>query len=112
MYKQEEIIANNIWKLRIAKEWTQSQLAENASVSLRTIQAIENEGQIPRAVNLGKIAAALEAKIDDLFIDPFSSKTEPQLNKNEILGSIVSIMATMTQDKLKAVLNFINNLAS
>ncbi|GAA3902192.1 MULTISPECIES: helix-turn-helix domain-containing protein [Gibbsiella] len=55
----------NIRELRLAKGWSQEQLAAIAGLSTRTIQRIEN-GHQASLETLGAIAAALGVQVSDL----------------------------------------------
>tara|TARA_R110000868_G_scaffold410693_5_gene699833 strand:- start:9911 stop:10426 length:516 start_codon:yes stop_codon:yes gene_type:complete len=55
-----------IKNLRIKKGLTQEQLAEETSISVRTIQRIENGEVEPRAHSIHKIAEALEINYEDI----------------------------------------------
>lgn len=55
----------NIRELRLAKGWSQEQLATIAGLSTRTIQRIENDHQASLET-LGAIAAALGMQVGDL----------------------------------------------
>lgn len=56
---------NTIKSLRLARAWSQEQLAELSSLSVRTIQRIENGGQASLET-LSAIAAAFDLKVADL----------------------------------------------
>lgn len=59
---------NNIKELRLAVGLSQSQLAERASVSIKTLQNWESGRRIPRDVyELHKLAVALGCAIEDLI---------------------------------------------
>ncbi|WJY17354.1 helix-turn-helix domain-containing protein [Pectobacteriaceae bacterium CE90] len=57
---------NAIKSLRLSRAWSQEQLAELASLSVRTIQRIEN-GEQASLETLSAIAAALEVRVADLM---------------------------------------------
>ena len=58
-------------RLRLEKGWAQEELAERAEVSRMTVVSLEQEPH--RVVNsrtLYKLAKALDAKIEDIFLAP------------------------------------------
>ncbi|WP_413736237.1 helix-turn-helix domain-containing protein [Sodalis sp. RH21] len=55
-----------IKELRLAKAWSQEQLAELASLSVRTVQRIEN-GEQASLETLAAIASAFELGVTDLY---------------------------------------------
>lgn len=57
---------NPIKSLRLNRAWSQEQLAELSSLSVRTIQRIEN-GERASLETLGAIAAAFEVKVSALM---------------------------------------------
>ncbi|ANI31677.1 DNA-binding protein [Yersinia entomophaga] len=54
-------------ELRLARGWSQEQLAEMASLSVRTIQRIEN-GEQASLETLSAIAAVMELKVNELYL--------------------------------------------
>lgn len=56
---------NSIRERRLARAWSQEQLAELSSLSVRTIQRIENGGQASLET-LGAIAAAFDVTVSEL----------------------------------------------
>ncbi|RKQ40916.1 2TM domain-containing protein [Enterobacter sp. R1(2018)] len=59
---------STIKALRLSRAWSQEQLAELSSLSVRTIQRIENGGQASLET-LSAIAAAFDLKVADLNAD-------------------------------------------
>ncbi len=59
-------LAQNVKKLRTNKGLSQEVLADEAGVSLRTIQRIENNETVPRGDTLQKIAIALNTSPDEI----------------------------------------------
>lgn len=58
---------NNVQKIRIAKELTQSQLAQLMGVQAQTISNIERARYMPRPLTLQKLCRALGVSADALF---------------------------------------------
>jgi len=63
----KEILARNIRRLRISKNFSQQELAEKASLSIAAIKNIERAKNIPRMKTVQAIARALEVKLHMLF---------------------------------------------
>ncbi|VEB95901.1 anaerobic benzoate catabolism transcriptional regulator [Cedecea lapagei] len=61
-------MSNNIKALRLSRAWSQEQLAELSSLSVRTIQRIENGGQASLET-MSAIAAAFDLNVTDLYDD-------------------------------------------
>lgn len=62
-----EKLTNSLRPIREARGWTQGQLAEMIGVSRKTINTVENGVFIPSTVIALKLAAALDARVEDLF---------------------------------------------
>jgi len=60
---------NRLKDLRIARDWTQGQLAERLEVSRQTINAIETEKYDPSLPLAFKIAKLFKCAIEDVFQD-------------------------------------------
>ncbi len=60
-------LAANLKHLRIDREWTQQQLAEESDVSLRFIVEIERRTGNPTLEVLEKIAGAFETEVFELL---------------------------------------------
>ena len=106
------LIALNIRKLRAGLNWTQSELAERANLSLRGIQAIETQGRAPRAETLSQIAEALGVSVGELYRDPneASIPVSSYTNKASLIGSISMRLPTLNEEQLETVLSFVNNI--
>jgi len=59
-------LADQVKRQRINKGWSQELLAENAGLSLRTIQRIEQGSTIPRGDTLNKLYSTLEIARKDM----------------------------------------------
>lgn len=60
-------IGGKIKEIRITKGFTQEELAENASVNLRTIQRIENNENNPSGKTLRLICEALNVNLESIY---------------------------------------------
>jgi putative transcriptional regulator len=63
-------LLNNLEQLRKAAGLTQQELSENAEVSRKSINAIENGIYVPSTVLALKIAKTLSCSVEDLFALP------------------------------------------
>lgn len=60
-------LALRVKELRNRKGFSQEMLAEESSLSLRTIQRIENDETVPRGDTLKRLAVALDTSPDDII---------------------------------------------
>ena len=67
MGKHHKNLLNNLQELRKSAGLTQQELSENAEVSRKSINAIENGIYVPSTVLALKIAKILKCSIEDLF---------------------------------------------
>ena len=67
MGKDHEKLLNNLQQLRKAAHLNQQELSEEAEVSRKSINAIENGIYIPSTVLALKIAKTIKCKVEDLF---------------------------------------------
>lgn len=70
-------MSNKIKALRLSRAWSQEQLAELSSLSVRTIQRIENGGQASLET-LSAIAAAFDLNVTDLYDDGGDPGADPE----------------------------------
>ena len=71
-----KIDSDKIRSLRLKKNWSQEQLSEMSSLSLRTIQRIENGSNVSQH-SLKMLAKALEINPSDLMISQKQNPTTP-----------------------------------
>ena len=67
MGRNHKNLKNNLEKLRRSAGLTQQELSENADVSRKSINAVENGIYIPSTILALKIARTLNCKVEDLF---------------------------------------------
>lgn len=77
------MIAASVKEARLAKGYTQKELSDLTSISIRSIQRIENGEIIPRSYTLKTLAAALEISVDttvspELPAQPVTGMTKAQ----------------------------------
>ena len=70
MGRNHKNLINNLEQMRKSAGMTQQELSENADVSRKSINAIENGIYVPSTVLALKIAKTLKCKVEDLFILP------------------------------------------
>ncbi|WP_435929327.1 2TM domain-containing protein [Dryocola sp. BD613] len=76
---------STIKALRLSRAWSQEQLAELSSLSVRTVQRIENGGQASLET-LGAIAAAFDLNVADL-----NAETAPESTQDEALNQKITL---------------------
>ncbi|MEW6063693.1 MAG: XRE family transcriptional regulator [Bacillota bacterium] len=64
----QKIIGVNLRRIREAKGWTQSQVAELAGISRVAYRNIENGNSTPKVSTLQNIASGVGVKLQDLFV--------------------------------------------
>ena len=70
MGKHHQNLFNNLESYRKKAGLTQQELSENAEVSRKSINAIENGVYVPSTVLALKISRILRCKVEDLFALP------------------------------------------
>lgn len=63
----DEELRNSVREARTGRGWTQLELAEQAGVSRKTINTIENGSLNPSVLIALRLATALETTVDELF---------------------------------------------
>ncbi len=71
MGRNHKNLNNNLEEFRKSAGMTQQELSNNANVSRKSINAIENGIYIPSTVLALKIAKILKCKVEDIFKLPF-----------------------------------------
>ena len=64
---------NRLRELRLAKGWSQGELADLVDASRQTINAIEADKYDPSLPLAFKLAALLEQRVEEIFFNPFGS---------------------------------------
>ena len=67
MGRNHKNLNNNLEEFRKSARLTQQELSDNAEVSRKSINAIENGVYVPSTVLALKIAQCLNCKVEDLF---------------------------------------------
>ena len=67
MGRNHKNLNNNLEEIRKSAGLTQQELSDNAEVSRKSINAIENGIYVPSTVLALKIAKTLKCKVEDLF---------------------------------------------
>ena len=63
----KEKLSNSIKEERVARGWTQAELAERVGVSRKTINTVENGVFVPSVIVALKIASAFDLPAEKLF---------------------------------------------
>ena len=89
-----QMLARNVRRLRLAKNYSQKKLADSAGLSLLAIKNLENSKGKPRINTLELIARALDVKFQDLFLPVRELKTvrfrsnKKMQNRENILAKV------------------------
>jgi len=102
MPTNKEKIAELVKSQRLAKGYTQQQLADMTRVSLRSIQRIENGEVIPRSYTLTILAEQLELDLQGISSTPILSNNEAIFNSNKPKKMIISVGLGITIPLLAA----------
>ena len=107
MNKTRESTGEKIRRLRSSLGLTQGQVAESAEIPFRTYQDIEYGKSIPRTVNLGAIARALNVPLESLLAEPIIADQAmlPPPTKSDLIAAIVVLLPTLNELELRAVLS-------
>ena len=62
---------NNLRELRLAKGWSQGELADRVEASRQTINAIEADKYDPSLPLAYRLAALFEKPVEEVFFNPF-----------------------------------------
>jgi len=99
------IIGKRIAKLRKMRNLTQQQLADELSVSNKTISKWETGGGLPDTAIIPSLAFALDVNVEDII-----SEHEPPVNRNafvcKLRACLITRKAKVTAIVLSAVLIF------
>jgi transcriptional regulator with XRE-family HTH domain len=74
------LVGENVRRLRLAKDFSQEQLAERMGVDRAYISGLEAGQRNPTIITLWHTAEALDVKISDLF-EPEQTHQKPQSRK-------------------------------
>ncbi|GAA5112655.1 helix-turn-helix domain-containing protein [Orbus sasakiae] len=66
---------NKVKKLRLERAWSQEQLAQLSSLSVRTIQRVENN-EVPSLETLSALASVFNVSVSDLVSEPIIESNE------------------------------------
>lgn len=73
---------NKVKKLRLERAWSQEQLAQLSSLSIRTIQRVENN-EVPSLETLSALASVFNVSVSDLVLEPLTESPELDNRINE-----------------------------
>lgn len=110
MEKTRKLFISNLKKIRNAKGLTQAGLAELIEISLSGYAQIEYGTNWPTPKTLGLLAEKLKVSVSEFFR---SDEEEDQpLTRSETLARIITILPTLNDEELGAVLASIEALPS
>ena len=84
MEQQKQYIANQIKAARVARGYTQLDLAEKTNISLRSIQRIESAQVSPRAYTLNILSATLGLQLQHRDLAPPAAPNTTSIPQNSI----------------------------
>ncbi|SLN71717.1 anaerobic benzoate catabolism transcriptional regulator [Roseovarius gaetbuli] len=90
-----------IKELRLARGWTQTDLAEKSRMSRSQLSMIESEARTANTLRLNAIASALDVRIEDLFASPASENQR-----------IAELLQKLSPEDKAALIRFAEALAS
>jgi transcriptional regulator with XRE-family HTH domain len=90
---RKKMIASLLKEGRVAKGYTQKELAELSNISVRSIQRIENAELMPRSYTLKTLAKILEISFEATQQDEQVKQVRPGINKTQkIILSIGTVL--------------------
>jgi putative transcriptional regulator len=72
----EGLVKNRLREERVARNWSQGELADRVDASRQTINAIEADKYDPSLPLAYRLAALLELPVEQLFFNPFLATGE------------------------------------
>lgn len=94
----------NIKDIRIKKGLTQSQLADETSITLRTIQRIENEEVKPSLHSLKELSRVLETDLSEINTKPLEKPYEFNLKiKITDMNQFIADLKTLIKNNWKVL---------
>jgi transcriptional regulator with XRE-family HTH domain len=110
---QKNQLGTRISALRKAKNWSQSQLADQVGISYAQIGRYEIKGAQPQAEVLKKIADALDSTVDFLVNGDNTDKAKASLQDAEVIRYFKEVDALPQEDKsalLRVIAGFIRDV--
>jgi transcriptional regulator with XRE-family HTH domain len=110
---QKNQLGTRITTLRKAKNWSQSQLADQVGISYAQIGRYETKGAQPQAEVLKKIAEALDSTVDFLVNGDNTDKAKASLQDAEVIRYFKEVDALPQEDKsalLRVIAGFIRDV--
>jgi Zn-dependent peptidase ImmA (M78 family)/DNA-binding XRE family transcriptional regulator len=89
-----QVLAQNVRRLRTAKNFSQKKLADSSGLSIVAIKNLESSKDIPRVSTIESVAGALDVKLQDLFLPVRELKTvrfrsnKKMQNRENILAKV------------------------
>lgn len=94
-------------RARLAREWTQEDLAERMSVAVETISNIERGSTIPSLRTLLALAEVLDIDLGAIFSAPakVQQKVTPERARREV--KLQRLLATLNEQQLQLVIELV-----
>lgn len=97
-----DTLGERIKRFREFKGMTQEVLAEKCAVSSSCVSRWETNVIVPKRANQEKIAAALEIRVDDLYL-----ASEIELPSNIVIQEVVKLLTAMNTQEQQHVLEYV-----
>jgi transcriptional regulator with XRE-family HTH domain len=110
---QKNKLGDRILQLRKAKNWSQTELAQQVGVSYAQIGRYETKNAQPPAEVLKKIANALDSTIDFLMNGNANDKANDSLKDAEVIRYFKEVDALPKEDKsalIRVIAGFIRDV--
>lgn len=106
----EKIFVKNLKGLRKKAKLTQSDMAENAGISLRYYQRIEAEESWPPPDTIKSLARALHVSEGALFSE--DAHKAPASNRSALIAAIVTALPALNDSQLELILELIDGFSA
>lgn len=104
-------LGKRIKTLRLAKSWTQAELAERLGCEPITISRYERGSSSMTVETLGELAGALECSIESFFSDIAHPIATTELSREELRHSLCDIAyETNDRESLKEIVAYANGV--
>lgn len=101
-------LGDNIKKLRKQKAWSQSELAEKASITLTHVNRLETGKYNPSIDVVLRLAQALDVSLDQLVLDNLDDVSVQVENKS--LAERIRLIETLTENRREALFQILDDM--
>lgn len=101
-------LGENIKKLRKQRGWSQSELAEKASITLTHVNRLETGKYNPSIDVVLRLARALDVTLDQLVLDNLADVSVHIENKN--LAERIRLIETLTENRREALFQVLDDM--